>query len=213
MNQEEDEEEWIQCTSCEKWRRLPEYDSSEVPRKYWECHMNDWDTRYAACDAPDEEDEDYDAACAKNQESPGSSHSSSSDVSSDETSAHEHDGNSNLDTLIGTLCKYAEFMKSAIGIVDGDDETNPSLDTTDFLKEFAAQTFNANVVVKDQALDPNIRPVMCTIIPRELLEFIDKPTNNNPTLYTAHTLKLILLENHRADKAQKHLLNLVAGLK
>lgn len=42
-------------TSCEKWRKLPARISpGELPDE-WHCSMNTWDTRFATCEAEEEE--------------------------------------------------------------------------------------------------------------------------------------------------------------
>ncbi|OIT02885.1 b3 domain-containing transcription repressor val1 [Nicotiana attenuata] len=46
-----DQEQWAQCDSCSKWRRLPVH--VLLPAK-WTCSDNIWDSRRCSCAAPDE---------------------------------------------------------------------------------------------------------------------------------------------------------------
>ncbi|KAK4355943.1 hypothetical protein RND71_024914 [Anisodus tanguticus] len=46
-----DQEQWAQCDSCSKWRRLPVH--VVLPAK-WTCSDNIWDSRRCSCAAPDE---------------------------------------------------------------------------------------------------------------------------------------------------------------
>lgn len=40
---------WVQCDTCKKWRRLPDYvDVSTLPMK-WHCEMNKYDPERASC--------------------------------------------------------------------------------------------------------------------------------------------------------------------
>jgi hypothetical protein len=48
--------DWVQCDACAKWRVLPAEGPAEVPAGAWVCAMNRWDLRFAACDAPEEEE-------------------------------------------------------------------------------------------------------------------------------------------------------------
>ncbi|XP_070006779.1 B3 domain-containing transcription repressor VAL2-like isoform X5 [Nicotiana sylvestris] len=46
-----DQEQWAQCDSCSKWRRLPMY--VLLPPK-WTCSDNIWDSNRCSCSAPEE---------------------------------------------------------------------------------------------------------------------------------------------------------------
>lgn len=49
---------WVQCDSCEKWRRVPwNVDAEKLPDR-WECIMNHWDLDKATCSSPAD---DFDA--------------------------------------------------------------------------------------------------------------------------------------------------------
>lgn len=44
---------WIQCNSCEKWRKIAR--SVGFPKeRVWYCKFNTWDTRYNTCRVPEE---------------------------------------------------------------------------------------------------------------------------------------------------------------
>ncbi|XWS09506.1 hypothetical protein CRYUN_Cryun40dG0090300 [Craigia yunnanensis] len=45
------QEQWAQCDSCSKWRRLP-IDALLPPK--WTCAVNNWDQSRSSCSAPDE---------------------------------------------------------------------------------------------------------------------------------------------------------------
>mmetsp|Transcript_1749 Transcript_1749/g.2595 ORF Transcript_1749/g.2595 Transcript_1749/m.2595 type:complete len:162 (+) Transcript_1749:35-520(+) len=49
--------EWVQCDSCDKWRKLPANISPDELPHEWHCTMNTWDTRIATCDASEEEED------------------------------------------------------------------------------------------------------------------------------------------------------------
>lgn len=43
-------QKWIQCNSCEKWRKVPYgLDDSDLPDS-WQCRDNVWDAQYTSCD-------------------------------------------------------------------------------------------------------------------------------------------------------------------
>lgn len=49
------EQDWVQCQSCSKWRKVP----SHAPvfadvNAVFVCSMNEWDTDRQSCDAPEE---------------------------------------------------------------------------------------------------------------------------------------------------------------
>ncbi len=47
---------WVQCDTCQTWRRIPGHvDMSKLPEK-WYCAMNEWDPLRATCTAPQEKD-------------------------------------------------------------------------------------------------------------------------------------------------------------
>lgn len=50
-------DEWVQCSTCGKWRKLPASISAESLPDEWNCTDNTWDAQFATCDA-DEESED-----------------------------------------------------------------------------------------------------------------------------------------------------------
>ncbi|CAN0573393.1 unnamed protein product, partial [Ectocarpus sp. 12 AP-2014] len=40
---------WVQCDTCKKWRRLPDFvDPDQLPLK-WHCEMNIYDAARANC--------------------------------------------------------------------------------------------------------------------------------------------------------------------
>uniref|UniRef100_A0A7S2K873 CW-type domain-containing protein n=1 Tax=Leptocylindrus danicus TaxID=163516 RepID=A0A7S2K873_9STRA len=47
----QEEQEWVQCESCQKWRRLPSDGSvkSDSLPDAWFCNMNTWNTKEASC--------------------------------------------------------------------------------------------------------------------------------------------------------------------
>ena len=47
-------DEWVECSSCGKLRKLPACISASLPDE-WYCADNTWDTQYASCDADVEE--------------------------------------------------------------------------------------------------------------------------------------------------------------
>jgi len=47
-------DEWVECSSCRKLRKLPACISASLPDK-WYCADNTWDTQYASCSADQEE--------------------------------------------------------------------------------------------------------------------------------------------------------------
>lgn len=50
-------QEWVQCEKCEKWRKLPpRICSKDLPDK-WYCNMNTWDPSTASCDVEEEKPE------------------------------------------------------------------------------------------------------------------------------------------------------------
>ena len=54
-----DKEDWVQCTKCSKWRRMPKRDSTDFPLRpldaNWSCEMSSWDTERNNCNAPEED--------------------------------------------------------------------------------------------------------------------------------------------------------------
>ncbi|CAM9112323.1 unnamed protein product, partial [Scytosiphon promiscuus] len=54
--QEPSEVQWVQCDTCKKWRRLPDFvDLDKLPAK-WHCEMNSYDLARANCRAKEEEE-------------------------------------------------------------------------------------------------------------------------------------------------------------
>jgi len=45
----QDNQEWVQCDKCKKWRTLPPRVSASDLPDTWYCELNTWDTRYASC--------------------------------------------------------------------------------------------------------------------------------------------------------------------
>jgi len=48
------ETEWVQCDSCGKWRVLPDSVKVSSLPNLWYCHMNMYDPKRRACDAPEQ---------------------------------------------------------------------------------------------------------------------------------------------------------------
>lgn len=42
---------WVQCDTCDKWRMLPDENAENLPEK-WYCHMNENDMPRSKCRAP-----------------------------------------------------------------------------------------------------------------------------------------------------------------
>ena len=51
---DQDNQEWVQCELCQKWRRLPSHISADSLPDTWYCAMNTWDSRAANCDAEED---------------------------------------------------------------------------------------------------------------------------------------------------------------
>lgn len=49
-----DNQEWVQCEKCEKWRRLPPQISAADLPDVWYCNMNTWDPHSATCEAQED---------------------------------------------------------------------------------------------------------------------------------------------------------------
>lgn len=47
----DDNQEWVQCEKCEKWRRLPLQISADDLPDVWYCTMNTWDPNTSTCSA------------------------------------------------------------------------------------------------------------------------------------------------------------------
>lgn len=50
--------EWVQCFTCNKWRKLPLGMPSETLPDRWLCEKNNWDASFADCRIPEEEKEE-----------------------------------------------------------------------------------------------------------------------------------------------------------
>ena len=50
-----DNQEWVQCEKCEKWRRLPPQISAADLPDVWYCNMNTWDSHAATCEAQEDQ--------------------------------------------------------------------------------------------------------------------------------------------------------------
>jgi hypothetical protein len=50
----EDNQEWVQCEKCEKWRRLPPNISADDLPDVWYCTMNTWDPNTSTCGAAED---------------------------------------------------------------------------------------------------------------------------------------------------------------
>jgi len=53
-SKEAENQEWVQCEKCEKWRRLPPSISSDDLPEVWYCTMNTWDPSNASCDVAED---------------------------------------------------------------------------------------------------------------------------------------------------------------
>lgn len=49
------EQKWVQCSKCSKWRKVPAGVSDEDLGDDWVCKDNTWDGAYAACTVPEEQ--------------------------------------------------------------------------------------------------------------------------------------------------------------
>jgi len=47
-------DEWVECTKCGKWRKLPASIAAASLPDEWYCTNNTWDVRFATCDAIEE---------------------------------------------------------------------------------------------------------------------------------------------------------------
>ncbi|EDO07911.1 CW-type Zinc Finger family protein [Babesia bovis T2Bo] len=47
-------ENWAQCESCKKWRRLPASVNTDQLPDLWVCSLNVWDPHRSSCDVPEE---------------------------------------------------------------------------------------------------------------------------------------------------------------
>ena len=50
----EDNQEWVQCEKCEKWRRLPPNIAADDLPDVWYCTMNTWDPNTSTCGAAED---------------------------------------------------------------------------------------------------------------------------------------------------------------
>jgi hypothetical protein len=46
-----EQDQWIQCDDCSKWRRLP---LTVIIASKWTCADNSWDPKSCSCSAPEE---------------------------------------------------------------------------------------------------------------------------------------------------------------
>ena len=53
---------WVQCSSCEKWRTLPAYINADALPEDWTCSQNTWNPQHNACDILEEAVEGSDNA-------------------------------------------------------------------------------------------------------------------------------------------------------
>jgi len=53
-DQNNDNQEWVQCEKCEKWRKLPAHVSADELPDRWFCSLNTWNPTSASCDAPED---------------------------------------------------------------------------------------------------------------------------------------------------------------
>jgi len=73
-----DNNTWVQCDTCDKWRMLPpEADVANLPDK-WYCHLNIHDPDRSTCDALEVDDKFYDAFFASRYLENGALNQSSS---------------------------------------------------------------------------------------------------------------------------------------
>jgi len=47
------EDRWVQCDSCQKWRRITD-EHADISAEKWYCHMNVWDPAHNTCEAIEE---------------------------------------------------------------------------------------------------------------------------------------------------------------
>jgi len=50
-------DEWVECTKCGKWRKLPASIAAASLPDEWYCTNNTWDVRFATCDAIEESED------------------------------------------------------------------------------------------------------------------------------------------------------------
>ena len=49
-----DNQEWVMCEKCHKWRKIPPHMSADSLPEVWYCTMNTWNPRAATCDAEED---------------------------------------------------------------------------------------------------------------------------------------------------------------
>eukprot|EP00898_Chlorokybus_atmophyticus_P006721 jgi/Chlat1/704/Chrsp104S01209 len=50
---DEDQEKWVQCEKCNKWRQLPSHVHHKDLPGVWHCALNTWDETEASCNVPE----------------------------------------------------------------------------------------------------------------------------------------------------------------
>ena len=53
-SQVDENQEWVRCDRCEKWRKLPPHVSADDLPDVWYCSLNTWNPASASCDAPED---------------------------------------------------------------------------------------------------------------------------------------------------------------
>ena len=87
--EEENDENWVQCDRCHKWRMLPEsVDMDSLPER-WFCEMNKYDSRRNKCNAPEQTSEEVTEEREKAKTTPKKRRRKSQEVKS---SSPEPDG-------------------------------------------------------------------------------------------------------------------------
>ena len=51
--------DWVECSSCGKWRKVPPSIKVESLPEIWTCSQNNWDPSFARCSVPQEEEEKH----------------------------------------------------------------------------------------------------------------------------------------------------------
>lgn len=231
--------EWVQCDRCKKWRKLPpNVNSSSLPDQ-WFCEMNTWAPRFASCSAPQEEEESSSnayrptvGAAPRLVPAPGptarptllklkraeptpstttNGGTAPQPVSEEkryrfeDSTKPQQDVTIALKSLAGTLQETIETVANYSG-GDEDEETLFRKLNEIVMRLEKVSKSAVKPLAKDEAM------LKCSI-PRELLEFLDRPNGqNHPSLYTEMILRGVLVEHERMENATSQYQSLLKDL-